>query len=219
MQWLLVLTSLLAACKGGEDTACDYASPVADAGEDQHLCLGSAVNLDGSASTSSCGLPLNYTWSFSSLPEASEMDDAMFNAASGTEAASLFTLFPDTCGLYEVSLVVSDGRSVSEPDEVQLLLGQEEPVVADCGTDLSTSVGMEICLDGSGSYDPEGGGLAGGWDLLEVPEGAAAQLSTLDTLMPCLVPDVAGSWTAVLVVWPREGCGCVDPCQVTIEVE
>src|SRR5205814_8170193 len=96
---------------GGEYTisyspvaGCPNGAPVANAGADQTVDVGAAVQLDAAASSDPDGQPLTYQWTFIALP-----------AGSGAVIANPATIDPtfiaDKTGLYDVQLVVSDGRS------------------------------------------------------------------------------------------------------------
>ena len=87
--------------------------PVADAGDDQTVDVGTSVQLDGSASADPEGHALSYAWSFTSKPAGSA---AVLSSA--TSVAPTFTA--DVAGVYVLSLVVNDGGSGSAPDTVTI---------------------------------------------------------------------------------------------------
>jgi hypothetical protein len=77
-------------------------------------------------------------------------------------------------------------------------LADELPVaVMDC---ISTgSVGAELCLDGSASYDPDGDNIAAyTWDLTARPAGSSAAMSPADEAQSCFTPDLPGTYTVSL---------------------
>lgn len=76
--------------------------PVADAGPDREVRIGSTVRLDGSASSDPDGDTLTYAWRFFLIPIGSTA--SLSDAASPTPS---FT--PDVAGAYTVELEVSDG--------------------------------------------------------------------------------------------------------------
>jgi hypothetical protein len=77
-------------------------APVANAGSDQSVYVGSAVTLDGSGSTDVDGDPLTYHWAFTTKPAGSSVTLSNAIAVNPT-----FTV--DKPGSYVVSLVVNDG--------------------------------------------------------------------------------------------------------------
>jgi len=88
--------------------------PVADAGIDQLVIVGTEVSLDGSASTDPDSDPLSYSWTISSAPVGSTA------ALSGADSESP-ALITDLEGVYEVTLVVSDLVGPGTPDSVAIM--------------------------------------------------------------------------------------------------
>ncbi|MCK9215551.1 MAG: PKD domain-containing protein [Rhodoferax sp.] len=79
------------------------AAPVANAGVAQNVVAGSAVTLDGSASSDANSDALTYTWTLTSKPANSS---AVLSSA--TSAKPTFTA--DVAGTYIASLTVNDGK-------------------------------------------------------------------------------------------------------------
>lgn len=77
-------------------------------------------------------------------------------------------------------------------------VGNQAPV-ASAGPPQTVSPGAGVTLDGSASRDPDGDALSFAWTL-ERPPGSAANLSAADTSTPSFIADVAGVYTARLVV-------------------
>lgn len=88
-------------------------APVADAGNEQSVTSGSAVNLSGEGSSDANGDSLTYIWSLISIPTNStaSLDDYTIIAPSFTA---------DIDGDYVITLVVNDGSEDSEPDTVTI---------------------------------------------------------------------------------------------------
>lgn len=89
-------------------------TPTASAGSDQTVTAGDTVMLNGSASSDPDGDPLSYQWTLSTRPAGS----AATLSSSTAERPSFTT---DVAGQYEATLVVSDGRTSSSPDNVRVV--------------------------------------------------------------------------------------------------
>ena len=143
--------------------------PVADAGADQNVYTGETVALDGSDSSDADGDALTYSWSFTSVPSGSSLDDSDISN-SGTSAPSFS---PDVEGDYELTLTVSDG---TDTDSDSVTVAAEEastgntPPVADAGFDQTVEIDDTVTLDGSGSYDEDGDALSYSWVLTSWPD-------------------------------------------------
>jgi len=84
----------------------DNAAPIADAGPDRDVTVGSTVTLSGAGSSDADGNGLTFNWSFVSTP-----------AGSSAQLASRFTVAPsfvaDVAGSYVVGVLVSDGTVIN----------------------------------------------------------------------------------------------------------
>ncbi|MGE3538244.1 MAG: Ig-like domain-containing protein [Candidatus Tectimicrobiota bacterium] len=87
------------------------APPVAAAGADQSVSIGTTVTLDGQGSSDPDGQPLTYQWSLTSQPAGSR-------AVVVNPGAARPSFLADVPGQYVVQLVVSDGIGQSAPDTV-----------------------------------------------------------------------------------------------------
>jgi K319-like protein/FG-GAP repeat protein len=74
------------------------------------------------------------------------------------------------------------------------------PPTAQASADEMVPVGTPTTLDGSGSESPTGIPLSYQWKLTEQPSGSTASLSTPNSVRATFTPDVAGTYTAILVV-------------------
>ena len=166
--------------------------PVADAGLDQTVNVGDTVTLDGSGSTDADSDPLTYSWALS-VPGGSSA------TLSDTTAVGP-TFVPDVAGDYTATLIVNDGTDDSAPnDAVITAQAVNIPPVADAGLDQTVNTGDTVTLDGSGSSDADSDPLTYSWSL-SVPGGSGATLSDITAVGPTFVPDVAGAYTATLIV-------------------
>ena len=219
----LAIFLLSAACDGEikEDTGVICQDPVAVAGDDQSVTLGTTVQLDatGSSVCETTAGTETYTWSFTQVPPGSAVDDsALSDNATTTATTPLF--LPDVTGDFVLTLVVEDGNGPSSADYVVVsVLSGDEPPVADCGPDLTGTVDEASTFDGSGSYDPEGARLTYTWSLTASPscsDLASSDLRNNAGATPSLVPDCEGSYTVSLVV--DDGVYYSDPsiCYLTV---
>ena len=87
------------------------------------------------------------------------------------------------------------------------------PPVADAGDDFETVVGQEANLDGSGSYDPDGGGVFYAWSQVS---GPSIELSDPTLAKPTFTPTEVGSAVFQLVV--NDGELSSDPDTVTVTI-
>ena len=92
--------------------------------------------------------------------------------------------------------------------------GECIPPTADAGAAQEVPVGSLVTLDGRGSTDPANEPLKFSWNLTLRPFGSVASLSAANTDQPTLIPDVEGTYTAVLVV--NNGVHVSAPQSVTI---
>jgi hypothetical protein len=106
----ITLVSLEAAIDRLRDAIAQYipdnAAPIADAGADRDVVVGSTVSLSGAGSTDANGDGLTFHWNFVSTP-----------AGSGAALASKFSVAPsfvaDVAGSYVVGVLVSDGTVIN----------------------------------------------------------------------------------------------------------
>ena len=176
------------------DTVLIYANtaPVADAGPDQEVAIGSSVALDGTGSYDEDGDALTYAWSFATRPAGSSA--AIDNA---TSAIAGFT--PDVFGDYVVRLVVNDGVEDSAPDTATIKTFNNPPV-AEAGEDMSATAGDVVTLDGTGSSDPDGQALSYSWRFTARPAGSAAEFDDAAAATPSFTTDLEGLYVAELTV-------------------
>jgi len=124
----------------------DTTPPVADAGPDQVVTVGTPVTFDGSASTDNVGVT-NYTWTF---------DDGGARTLWGVSPTYTF----NGAGIFSVSLTVRDAAGNSDSDAVVITVNppppDTEPPVAVAGSDQVVTAGTVVTFDGSASTDNVG---------------------------------------------------------------
>ena len=72
--------------------------------------------------------------------------------------------------------------------------------VANAGANQTVAVNTLTSLDGSASSDANGDALSYAWSLSSTPSGSTATLSSGTSAQPSFTPDVAGTYTASLIV-------------------
>ena len=183
-------------------------APVANAGPDQSVQVGTMITLNGSGSTDADRNQLTYDWSFISTPSGSA-------ATLSNPTAAKPTFMADKAGQYVVQLIVNDGTVNSTPDTVTIAAaaGNTAPV-ANAGPDQSVAVSASVILDGSASNDVDRNALTYQWALTTKPVGSAATLGNSTTAMPNFIADVAGQYVGQLIV--NDGTVSSAPDTVTI---
>ena len=102
--------------------------PIANAGPNQTVSVGSLVTLDGSGSSDPDNgpAPLSFTWT--------QVDGPAVTLTGADTATPTFT--PTVAGTYTFSLVVNDGEADSAPDSVTIT------ATSPCATDVSGQVSV-----------------------------------------------------------------------------
>ena len=169
-------------------------APVANAGPDQSVQMGTTVTLNGSGSTDADQNPLTYDWSFVSIPSGSA-------ATLSNPTAAKPTFVADKAGQYVVQLIVNDGTVNGTPDTVTIAaaIGNTAPV-ANAGPDQTVAVNASVILDGSASHDADKNALTYQWSLTSKPAGSAATLANSTTAMPNFTADQPGQYIGQLIV-------------------
>ena len=78
--------------------------------------------------------------------------------------------------------------------------GNPAAPTAQATADGTVPVGSPVTLDGSASNSPFGAPLSYQWTLTATPAGSTASLNTPNSVRATFTPDVAGAYTATLVV-------------------
>lgn len=171
--------------------------PVANAGMDQAVYIGSSATLNGSASDVD-GDTLTYHWSFLSTPSGS--------VAQIADPTALTTNFiADLEGTYILQFVANDGTADSQASTVTISSSNLAPI-AEAGDDQAISViGSVIKLNGSQSYDPNGDTISYQWSILNKPVGSNARLDSASAISPEFIADMHGAYIVQLIVMDQWG--------------
>ena len=117
-------------------------------------------------------------------------------------AIMLFTVFLAACG--------GGARDSATPPPIV-----NTAPVASAGADQSVITDVVVTLDGSKSSDVNGDSLSYAWTLTDKPAGSTAALSNASIAKPTFTADVAGIYTATLVV--NDGkLNSINPSSVSI---
>ena len=134
-------------------------APIAHAGSDQRVAVGSEVSFDGSDSRDPDGGELTYLWEFGT--------DADPETAEGVMPFCIYS----ARGAKTVILTVTDDEGATASDTVTINV--YNPPVADAGNNQTVAVGTEVSFDGSGSRDPDGGVLTYSWEFGDAEDPTA----------------------------------------------
>ena len=182
--------------------------PIANAGLDQNVPVGSPVQLNGAGSTDPEGSPLTYLWILNTRPAGSSA------VLSNTTIVNP-TFVADLPGTYIAQLVVNDGLVNSASDTVTITTQNLVPV-ANAGPDQSNiAINGTVALDGSASSDPDGGVLTYAWTIVLRPSGSTSVLLNPNTAAPTFVADRAGRYRIQLIVSDALASSPPDTVDVT----
>ena len=195
--------------------------PIARASYQGILEVGENITLDASASTDDDGHSLTYHWALITKPGLSQ-------ASLLDPTAKLASFIPDMVGAYVFHLMASDGFEDSETAILSFAIeqqgttppGQPPPKskvapVAKAGPDKVIHTTGIVELNGSGSYDPNGGSLNYDWKILNGPANSAKTLSLPSSAKPSFVVDIIGSYFIQLTVTNSVGLSHSDTLVVT----
>ncbi|MEA2100953.1 MAG: PKD domain-containing protein [Thermodesulfobacteriota bacterium] len=181
-------------------------APVADAGEDIEVKTGERVQLDASLSYDPDADPLGYTWE--------QISGAIVEISDGSGVLASF--IPASSGVYSFQVRVYDSQSFST-DTVEVVVSSVNGIpVADAGEDRVVSIGDNVQLDASQSYDPDADPLSFSWSQVE---GPGVSLDSPDSVSPVFTPSEAGVYTFELRVWDDEDTSKADTVVVNVQQE
>jgi RHS repeat-associated protein len=183
--------------------------PVANAGPDQSVFVGTQVTLDGSGSQDVDGDTLTFSWSLVSVPAGS-------TAALSDPSAVGPQFTVDVPGDYIAQLMVNDGTINSAADTVVISTQNSVPV-ANAGPDQTTVVGAMVTLNGSASHDADGDALIFEWSFLSRPAGSGALLLDPGAVQPTFDVDRFGTYVIQLIVNDGTAGSVADTVTITTE--
>ncbi len=121
--------------------------PIANAGQDLVVEVGSIVTLDGSSSYDPDGDKINYLWK-----QVSGENVVLLGITTSNPS-----FLASEVGEYQFELTVTDSKGAISSDEVLVTVLKEEnaPPVALFSMPLEAKVGDQVIFDASNSYDPD----------------------------------------------------------------
>jgi len=211
----LFLFSLLTACGQGGSSK----PPTLDTNEEVKLTfiLGSSITLDASEESNLSSDTATYQWKIIEVPESSALTEL-------NDPSSMTTTFaPDVKGEYKLSLIISEGNTVSssilfsitvEDDFTNITVPQ-----ANAGENRSALIDSEVSLNGSGIFTDN---FEYQWTLDSAPSGSSITTSDLsDTTIanPIFIPDVPGDYIFTLVIKSGELSSRPSEIKITVVAE
>jgi RHS repeat-associated protein len=166
--------------------------PVANAGPNQTVEIGTTVQLNGSGSTDADGDSLTYRWSILSAPAGSLATLSNTTIVNPTFVAGV-------PGNFVVQLIVNDG-TVDGPPSTVTIGNQDIAPVAKPGTAQKVAVGALVSLDGTSSTDSDNKSLTYLWSIISAPAQSQATLTSSADPNPAFTADKYGNYIVQLVV-------------------
>jgi hypothetical protein len=173
--------------------------PIANAGKDRDVILGTTVILDGLLSSDdNPDDNLSYKWSLENHPL-----ESLTGLNNHTQARSYF--IPDKEGGYIISLIVNDGTVDSKKDSLTIFVKSDMPTtnnipIADAGKDRIIKTGETTQIDASNSSDLDKDILSYEWKLISQPDSNPFSTETYSSPILNVTPDIAGDYTFQLIV-------------------
>jgi hypothetical protein len=176
--------------------------PAANAGNDRVVAPGSAVSLDGSASSDSNGTIATYAWT--------QTGGTAVALASASTATPSFTA-PDAAGSMTFQLTVTDNGGASHSDTMTVTVNAIP--VANAGADQTVSAGAAVSLGGSAT-DTDGSIVSYAWTQTS---GPTVTLSNADSATATFTaPGAAATLVFGLTATDDRGAMHADSATVTV---
>ncbi|MBJ2130923.1 PKD domain-containing protein [Alteromonas sp. IB21] len=189
----------------------DNHPPIAEAGDDQNIILGSGVTVNGSDSYDPDGDVISYQWTLETPTNST--------AEITTPDLAAITFAPDVRGTYIAWLTVTDSAGLTDTDSATILTDTANlPPVAIIADVHDVEIGSIVELNGSSSYDPENTSISFTW-VLYAPDGSSAVLSDPISATPGFTTDIEGTYRVTLVVFDGDLYSETVEVQLTAYIE
>lgn len=188
--------------------------PVANAGPDRDVLLGSTVTLSGGASSDPDGSIASFRWTQIAGPQVP------LNEANSSNASFVAPDRPG--GPLRFRLLVTDNQGATDNDVVDIFVVDSvegEPPVASGGADQTVAPDTLVTLDGSASFNPGGGALNIAWEQIA---GPTVSLSNPNAARPTFVAPAVADGTILrfrIRVTNSAGQTASDEVDVTISTQ
>ena len=193
----------------------DNLPPTANAGVNRSVAAGTAVSLDGSASSDSDGTIASYAWVQESGTTVTLADEDTatpdFTAPSDTMTHTL---------VFELTVTDDDGATNTSTVTIEVAAMDQPlpntPPTANAGVNRSVAAGATVTLDASGSADSDGTIASYAWVQVS---GTSVALSSTTIAMPTFTaPSDADIHVLVFEITVTDDDGATDTDTVTIQV-
>ncbi len=178
--------------------------PTASAGPDRRVNPGSAVNLNGTASSDD-GTIVSYAWSQTAGPAV--------NLNNANTAESSFTAPNAPGATLAFQLTVTDDVGLARSDSVNVAINT--PPAANAGPDQAVGFGAAVALNGTASTDTDGPIASYAWTQTAGPPVTLSGATTASAGFTA--PGSAASLVFQLTVTDSEGLSASDTVAVTVQ--
>ena len=187
------------------------AAPVAAAGQNRIVRPGASVTLDGTASRDPDGTITSFAWT---VETCFTIEGACTVALTGANTATPSFTAPGAFGVILLKLTVTDNAGAVASDFITVGVFLQAPTaVATVGGTCAVS-GSTITLDGTRSFDPDGGIVGFEWTQLS---GPAVLVNGADTATASFTAPASGTLVFALTVTDSDGL--VSTTQVTVAID
>lgn len=194
------------------NVAWENEAPTADAGSDQTVTDGTTVYLNGSGSSDPDDGIASYQWTQTTGPAVN-----LTGTATATPTFIAPSVGPDGATLVFQLTVADSGDLLSTDTCIVNVTANNDPPVADAGSDQTVYEGSAVNLDGTHSYDPDDDILIYRWKQVSGDAVLLSDPTTASTTFRASNVGPKGEMlTFELTVTDSVGLKSTDTCSVTV---